>query len=460
MILCLTPCGVINNGDGDARYAQTKAMLLYHSLSIPPEIAYSKTGELITGILLAPDGKLYSKYGVGTSLVWLIPTAIAWIVSHFTGADLDILAGFGISFVNPIVVLATAVSMVWALREFGLTRKIQLLTVLLYLFGASTLPYANTAFSEPLVGLLLLWAIVLPVAKPGVTSSLISGALLTCCTLVKPEFVPLPACLLPLFFGRGRFPSLVAFCAAAAVGGGLLAIDNFVSRGSVIHFSYGSETSRFQAPWIGLVHYFGHINRNILLFNPGLLLAAFGGLLFYRGGQLKRVVAASVLVWLVYLPFYASWYAWDGGMGFGPRFFQSFIPFTFLSSGVGLAELFEKARSSGWAAVMAMVICLIVVFTIPLQIAGLGVKNEEAVRISAVTGRSEPWTHVQLMALKLRRGIRHPEVYHKSDFTSLRGGEQDTEMDFRSKRTYQYLNHWWSIYFANKIRHTNMDIQL
>jgi hypothetical protein len=169
---------------------------------------------------------------------------------------------------------------------------------------------------------------------------------------------------------------------------------------------------------------------------------------------------ACSLVWIVYVPFYASWYAWGGGMSFGPRFFQSFIPVTFLSSGVGFVWLFEKAsRKSASAAIVVGFICLFIVALIPLQIAGLCVKNEEAVDISEVTGRSEPWTHIQLMALKLRRGIRHPEVYHKSDFTVLRSGEQDAEMDFRSNGTFQYLNDWWSLYLANKIRHTNLAIR-
>ena len=44
LILCLLPCGYINHGDGAARYCQAKALLLYHSLSIPPEIAYDRMG--------------------------------------------------------------------------------------------------------------------------------------------------------------------------------------------------------------------------------------------------------------------------------------------------------------------------------------------------------------------------------------------------------------------------------
>src|SRR5271163_4026714 len=103
LTVCLLPCGYVNHGDGAARYCQAKTLLLYHSLAIPPQIAYDKNGELIGNILKAPDGKLYSKYGIGTPLVWTIPTAIGWAAHRFAGANLDTVAAFGISFVNLII---------------------------------------------------------------------------------------------------------------------------------------------------------------------------------------------------------------------------------------------------------------------------------------------------------------------------------------------------------------------
>jgi hypothetical protein len=460
LILCLLPCGYINHGDGAARYCQAKALLLYHSLSIPPEIAYDKNGELIGNILRAPDGKLYSKYGVGTPLVWTIPTAIGWAAHRFAGANLDTVAAFGISFVNLIIVVATVRSIVWVLSEFGQARMTQLLTVLLYIFGASTLAYANTAFSEPMVALLLLWAIVLPVARPTVKSAVISGFLLTFCTLVKPEFAPLPACLLPLFLGKGRRQSLVAFGSAAVLGGLLLAVNNYVCRGSVTQFSYGAEANMFQGPWAGLSNYFGGLDRNILLFNPALLLAAVGGITLYKTTPWKRVLLTSLLVWLVYLPFYASWWAWDGGMCFGPRFFQSFMPFTLLPSGAGLMWLAQRAQRRVWAKVGVGALCSFVLLMIPLQIAGMSVSNEQAVLVSRFAGESELWVHVQLLALKLRRGIKRDEVYHKSDFVALHNGEPDTEVDYRAKARFQYLNHWWLLYISNKVRGTGKAVHL
>ncbi len=216
----------------------------------------------------------------------------------------------------------------------------------------------------------------------------------------------------------------------------------------------------FQGPWTGLSNYFGGLNRNILLFNPALLLALVGAITLYKTSDWKRVLLVSSLVWLVYLPFYASWWAWDGGMCFGPRFFQSFMPFTLLPSGAGLTWLAQRARKNVWAAVGVYATCLFVLFIIPLQIAGMSVSNEQAVLVSRFTGKSEPWVHVQLLALKLERGIKHPEVYHKSDFVTLHSGEADTEADFRNKARFQYLNHWWLLYISNKSRGTGKSIHL
>lgn len=64
LAILLLPCGVINHGDGAARYAQCRA-LLRGSLAIPPELSAGRDGQRIGGILRGAHGKLYSKYGVG-----------------------------------------------------------------------------------------------------------------------------------------------------------------------------------------------------------------------------------------------------------------------------------------------------------------------------------------------------------------------------------------------------------
>jgi hypothetical protein len=42
----------------------------------------------------------------------------------------------------------------------------------------------------------------------------------------------------------------------------------------------------------------------------------------------------------------------------------------------------------------------------------------------------------------------------------LHGGEPDTEVDYRSKARFQYLNHWWLLYISNKLRGTGKTVHL
>ncbi len=103
----------------------------------------------------------------------------------------------------------------------------------------------------------------------------------------------------------------------AALGALFLALNNLVCRGSPTHFSYGDETFQFQSPLIGLTQQFYGIKRNLLLFNPALLLTLTGWVVLYRTARWRRLLVACLLIWVVYVPFYSSWYEWDGGMCLG-----------------------------------------------------------------------------------------------------------------------------------------------
>ena len=320
--------------------------------------------------------------------------------------------------------------------------------LLLYLFGCSTLPYANTAFSEPLIGLLLLWACALPLVWPTVAGAAIAGLAVAAIVLIKPELVLLAACILPLY-ARDEWRRLAAFAAAVSVGVAACLLLNLACRGGLFRFSYGEESSQFGPPGIGLRGYFLGLNRNLLLFNPALLFAALGALFTPPSPAWRRLRWAVLATWVVYVPFYASWWAWEGGMCFGPRFFQSFLPVTLLFAAVSIG------RPGGLPRPLVAALAGVVLALVPLQLAGLEIKNEEAVHISEATGRSEPVAHLQLLALKLRRGLRGTEVYHKSDFFPVPPGQPDPVLDYHDKRTFQYLNNWWSIALANHLRHAS-----
>jgi hypothetical protein len=95
-------------------------------------------------------------------------------------------------------------------------------------------------------------------------------------------------------------------------------------------------------------------------------------------------------------------------------------------------------------------VCLV---SLPIQIAGTEVKDFEAICTQKVTGQSQLYVQIRLVELKIARGIRSPEKFKVSDFRRLVRGEPDQAIDFSAYPTFQYLDQWWSIYLANRLRH-------
>jgi len=109
----------------------------------------------------------------------------------------------------------------------------------------------------------------------------------------------------------------------------------------------------------------------------------------------------------------------------------------------------------GVAAALAMILLL----EVPLQVAGMSVKDHQAVAISEITRDPQWLSQMKLLRLKASRGWRSPEVYRKSDFVRLAAGEADTEINHRSFYTYQSFNHWWSLLLANRLRQNRSPIK-
>lgn len=473
----LFPCGYVNQGDGNERLAQAKAFFFDHTLSIRPEFARDRNGQQLLGINAGRGGRLYSKYGFGLPLLWLLPMLVAQSAHALAGGDFDTIAQFAISFVNPAAVLLTVLSLRYALIRLGVGRARARAVIALYLLGCFTLPYANTAFGEPAIALLLLWAVLLPVLHPeGRWPAAASGALLAAISLIKTELALLPLCLAPLFVGaparvgapqagsrlaaeRWDFRSRMApFIGCALFGWFVVALANLEAHGGIARFSYGAEAARFKLTLRGVRGYLFGIDRNLFIFNPALALALIGWFRAPDRPHWKRIRLVVALTWALFFPLYGTWWAWDGGWCFGPRFFGSFIPLTLLGAGfsLGLAKATPieggtRPRLSRTARFAASLVCAA---SLPIQFAGTVVKDNEAIFTGEITGQSQLYLQMRLAELKLARGIRSPEIFHVSDFKNLSPGSPDVVIDYRRRTTYQYLNQWWSLYLAARLRHT------
>jgi hypothetical protein len=123
-----------------------------------------------------------------------------------------------------------------------------------------------------------------------------------------------------------------------------------------------------------------------------------------------------------------------------------------LPVGPTLCAWTDHFRRRTAATTVGALLALGLVCEVPVQLSGMCVKDHQAIAISKITHEPQWLSQMKLLSLKLRRGLDVPEQYRKSDFVALAAGEDDVEIDHRRFRTYQYLNHWWSIALANRAR--------
>ena len=453
--LLLFPCGTIQYGDGKARLIQTKAFL-QGSIAIPPNLLRDNTGQIDPNILQSPNGNYYSKYGLGISILWIIPVGAALAIHKVTGVNYDLLAHFFTSFFNPLITLLICVMISKLLRHDGRTRFGRIAALATLLLATTTLPMANTGFSEPLCALLILAGFTLPLvmANRG-RAVLLSGALLASVATIKPDLAFLPALGL-LIIARFGLRQFVRFSIAASWGALWILITNKLFRGGWLSLSYGAEAAKFQSPAAGLYGYFLGVDRNIVLFNLGLLPALLAWIWLPRDSRWRPLRLPVLALWLCFIALYAAWWEWRGGWCFGPRFFLPLIPLTLLPIGQAAERIAAATRGSG-----ALRLALSV-FVVPLFLAatliewsGTSVANWEAHKVVDELppgGATELGAQLRLLELKLIRGPRSPERYQAHDFIPMIDPAQDKPIDLTERRQMVYLNHWWAIFAAMKMQ--------
>lgn len=451
-LVLLLPSGYLDSVDAQARLLQCESFLS-GSLALRPELVPDVVKQDLAGfgVVKGRDGRLYSKYGPGAPVAWMPFVALSHVAAKVTGLPREMLAGAAASAVNALVTWLTVLSLWLIGRRLGWRRSSRALTVLALLAGTTTLAYANSCWSEPLAGLVLLWLGVLPQTGAPRAVGARAGLLASAAILVRPELIlAVPAAALALY-RAGRRREIPALFLTSSLGAGLVLAMNVFLRGGSL--APGYRESPIRLPFQGLAGYLVGVDRNLLLFNSALVAAALAWWVVGRRALFATAACVATL-WLLLLPFYASWHAWRGGMSFGPRFLSTLLPLSVLPIGELLSALLlrvrERPRAPGAAALLTLT--LVSCFaSLPLAVAGASVKMHQAYAIADITGRSSVRVQLTLLELKLARGPRGPEVYRKSDF-GVPAPQGDVVIDQRRFRTYQWLNHWWALVWAWKSR--------
>jgi len=299
------------------------------------------------------DGHLYSRKGVGVSLLELPLVWLGLIVPAWGAATTALLF-------NALVTAATGALLLLYLRRLGYDDFIALIAGLT--FGLATLawPYAKTCFSDPLAGLCLLGAALalarfrdmgraLDVFWAGLALAVAVATRYANAALIVPFFVLLVVQIGKSAVGGQRsanlqplISKLLAFGAPLAMMAAAIAVYNVARYGNPFDTGYLPQEN-FGGDWLqGIAGLLVSPGRGLFLYAPVLLLALPAVPALFRRHRAEAALAWSMIG--AHLLLYGKWYMWHGGYAWGPRFIIPTLPFFV----IGMAPAVEWARRSAW----------------------------------------------------------------------------------------------------------------
>jgi hypothetical protein len=385
-----TANGRIDSGDGQAIFAVSQSLLENRGVSIlPPDpnlIAFDAQGRPLgdaadLGIedgysIRGRDGRYYSPYGIGQSLL-ILPLLIlgrflasaTWFA--YLGSSQWVMQFVASMLFNPVVSAGSGLLFYLAARRLSYAPRVSIALAVIYACGTMTWVYAKSFFSDSLITLLLLLAFYCLLSyryDHRLVWLWAGGASLGFAILTKPaSLINAPVLIAYLVFaaksesrlnfGRG----LIAFTLPFIAGGmGTLAYD-WWRYGSMLDTGYRNVGWTF--PFLtGIYGLIASPGKGYLLYNP-ISLAAIGGTsFFWRRHKAETWVIGGIVA--VNLLFLAKYDHWHGGGCWGPRLLLPITPFVILPLG-SLLESLPQKRS------LNLLLASLVAISIVIQIPGV-----------------------------------------------------------------------------------------
>jgi 4-amino-4-deoxy-L-arabinose transferase-like glycosyltransferase len=295
-----------------------------------------------------PDGHLYSRKGIGTTLATLPCYWLALQSEQLGNVQTAMLT-------NAAVTALTGLLLFLMLQRLNYGRGVALAAALAFGLGTMAWPYARYLFSESLAGLGLIASAYFLLRyrdQPGPARLLLAGAGLGMALLARlnnaivAPFLGL-VLLAYLYQQHGRqwrsyLRPVILFglpvLAALVVTGWY----NWARFGSPLTTGYLPQET-FSTPFFeGLYGLLLSPGRGLFWYNPLLFAALLGWPAFFRQHRTEALLAGAVV--LSNVAFYASWFLWWAGHAWGPRFLVTVLPFAALP----LAAVFQAAARRRW----------------------------------------------------------------------------------------------------------------
>jgi hypothetical protein len=325
--------GWLPNGDPAAYFLVAASIVENRSLGMSEKSP-------VVPLEQGPDGRYYSKFGVGQSLLET-PFYAAGKALAPRGAE-PVYKFYFVYFVS--VMCVPAISALGILLFFLLALELgyglKTSAACAFLLGLATImmPYARFGFSEPLqacmiTGCALFAARARGREGVGAWAAASAGAFIGAAALAKTAnlvFVPVFALYLLFSAGprRAGFQRAASFCATAATFAAVILFLNDIRFGSPFALGYGAgRDAAFGFNVSALSGLYG------LLFSPGKSVFLYAPILAasvaLAGAFHKERRAENLLVWSAAAAaflLYSRWWAWHGDWAWGPRLIVPVVP--------------------------------------------------------------------------------------------------------------------------------------
>jgi glycosyltransferase involved in cell wall biosynthesis len=376
LIYVSSAAGTLELGDDWSMLQVTSSIVERGAIDVPSRTPGSTPGA---------DGRYYSKYGLGQSLLavpfYVVGTrAAAWTGNRADDAGLFKQATILTYLLTMLGMLATALSVAlfyFCARRVGFDQRASAIAALALALGTFVWYWARTFMTEPPTMLMLLvafYAQLRDAEKPSPRWLVLAGAALGYAVLLRvAAVVVLPGFGLWLLWETWRNASTIRSAAVRIaawffpVAAGITAVltYNFVRFATFSDIGYGSTAAAHLGGklWVGLYGMLFSPGRSMFLYAPMLIASAVGWVSLWR--TRRRVAVAVALIVVPYVLFHSRLPYWDGGGCWSPRYISTIMPLLML----GMAALVARGLSrSGWIA-----IGLLGVVSVSVQLLGVTV---------------------------------------------------------------------------------------
>lgn len=437
-----TPMGSLPS-DTDYSVATAKSIFKRGTLAVSPSPGIP---DLKPGL----DGRLYSKYGVGYSLLFTPAIALAELAGHVIPRKKDYMEQFILSFTNTTLASIIVITFFWLFITLGYSIRVSLMSVLCIAAGSILLPYSKIVHAE-IPTFLLLLLFLNGVAKRCLLDGphgLIWGLTASALVFIKAGnaiFAVVIAIYGILLFikKRGTITGLIIFLGTGIIAAGIMATLNIARFGDVFNFGYGAEQNLFNYPLhAGLTGFLFSPSKSIFIFSP-LVIACIAALpRLYKKFPLFTIITLSMSVGAIL--FNSKWHDWHGGWCWGPRLI---IP-SLLLLHCAIPEALCIVRKNSWRRTGFVVLLL---FAIGINLLGTLVWYQQIFYFHRDYS-SIRYSHPVIAAKLLKNKLENkPEIYSCNDFGwpiknySVFQGNifRNDSLDFSSFEKFQGLATMW-----------------